>query len=160
MASCIRCFLKQCQRAYICLVKHLLSGHFIYDVQTAYCVHITCRSERARKASTPGAERARAFKYFNNLMREMRTVSTTFRFIKKKEEKEKKNELNLKSGLSLAAQKHWPQGRSTFRCPTYIHNNDNIWKCRWRCREWRFTVDSSSDNVLLSENDHLPLTAW
>lgn len=87
MASYIRCFLKQ----YICLVTYLLSGHFIiYDVQTAYIVHITCESERARKASTPGVERARAFKYFNNLMREMRTFSTTFRFIKKRKKRRKK----------------------------------------------------------------------
>lgn len=87
VASYIRCFLKQ----YICLVTYLLSGHFIiYYVQTAYIVHITCESERARKASTPGVERARAFKYFNNLMREMRTVSTTFRFIKKRKKRRKK----------------------------------------------------------------------
>lgn len=112
--------------SYMCLEKHQVYTSYLTPNSLLTAHTVTYRRKVARETVTQGVKCVcfNAFKQQPEAWNEDAFVS-----LKKKKEEE----CNLKSTSSLTAQKHWPQGHSTFQRPTYPHNNNaNLWKCRLR----------------------------
>lgn len=91
-------------------------------------------------------------------MREMRTTSTTFRFIKKRKKRRKKR-IESEERFLLDSSKTLASRTLNFLMPHLLTQQRQFMEMQVEVRGVRITVDASSDNVLLSENDRLPLTA-